>query len=102
MLSRGLLALAGIPTLCASAGFDWHASPNRPLLFWFQQQQAGTLSRELGISTSRQIEELAPATPEQRAALPVAPGEGDRVSAGATWFRKKDEIQLAIVEPANG
>ena len=64
---------------------------------------AGTLQPELvPNSVVGQTESLKPASAQERGALPVQLGTTDRVFTGVTFFRKKDDVMLALVEPADG
>lgn len=107
---RLVLALGMAPALCLAVALDfseadssgWRATPFRVLMF-FQGEHAGRLKPELvPNSTKGQTEPLQPATPQERATLPVSLAPEDRVFTGATFFRKDGDVVLALVEPVKG
>jgi peroxiredoxin len=68
-----------------------------------QRTYVGKLRPDLTpTSTRRQTEPLKPATPEDRAALPVTLLPGDALFTGTTFADSKQKIKLALIEPASG
>lgn len=72
------------------------------LCFAAALEHIGKLNPELVPSERAQTEELIPATPAERLAIPVQLSAEDQVFAGKTFLTKKQDLKLVLVEPAHG
>jgi len=80
-------ALGWLPALCVAAP---------------QVEHIGKLKPELSPSEFVQAEEMLPATPEERVAIPVSLSAEDRVFARTTFVTGEKSLKIALVEPALG
>jgi len=106
---RLVLALGMAPTLCFAATLHlsgsavpaWHFAPFQVLMS-LEGEHIGKLSPELVPAEWAQTEDLLPATPAERLAIPAQLSAEDKVFMGRMAFPHKQSLKLALIEPAKG
>ena len=74
-------------------------APFRILMFR-QVEHTGKLEPELAPSEHAQTEELLPASPAERTAIPTELSADDRVFMGSTFVTNDRSLKLVLVEPS--
>ncbi len=106
---RLVLAVGMAPALCLAAALNlsgsavpaWYFAPFR-FLMALEGEHIGKLNPGLVPPDWVQTEELLPATPAERLAIPAQLAAEDKVFTGQPFVPPKQSFKLALIEPAHG